>query len=514
MSEQTLKKFIPIHKRRWFFPATILVIVYAICSIFFLPTVTNAFTQLTMSPASYYQKVEKTNLDQQIDKFSKNYGEYLKAYQNQIKNGAGSNMNLSAKIDSSIATQAGLKGLESIQLSMNSMVKDLKSKSVLTILCNKKELTNFSFLTDMNAQEGYYLIPDLNKAYLKMTYANLYKDEPNLNPTNFYRLLEKKVLSEKLLHSLSTKYLHLVVDQLDEVTETKADKVTADGITQSYTKLTVSVNEKQSLEISKTILTKAQSDKDLENLFIKLGLFTKSEYQDVIKSELKQINTELKNIANTKNNQQNNFIMHVWVNHKGNIIGREFVADSTKIGYQKVVEGTKMGVNAWISENSIDTVRINGTLTLKTAGISGDIHINSKLTDVEPFQITLSMKNAKYKYKDGYSSINGDFTFSSKNNSAIKVLVKTSGTGKKQTISADIMQGTVSLATIQLDSAVIPYQKFNMPSKSAKVYHLETEMDSYLESSDLTGFLKKINEKIEIDGINQILDSMIVSSTY
>lgn len=507
----------PKKKKKWYIPVALLIIAVAVVFAFFYPTLANAFAKLTLSPAEYYQKIESSNQDKQIDKLSKSYGEYLDSYEKYMKDGIGTKANITANIDSSIVSQFGLAGLESVSISTDSMIKDYKTKSDLGLLLNGENIANISMLMDMGKQEAFYLIPGLNEAYLKMSYSDLYEGElASANPMNLYRILDEQTLSEKQLNQLLKKYINLVIKELDQVTETKNDKVTADGITQSYTKLSVKIDDKKAFEISKSVLTKASSDKELEDLLIKMNLLTSEEYHSKIKSGLEEIEYNLKNISTTEDN--NTVIMSIWIDNKGNIMGRELVSEATdapfQMGYQKAIDGTKMGIRVWASQDKKEFLSATGTVSLKASGISGDIHMNLNQEGTSPLQLTVNIKDANYKYKDGYTSINGDFTFTSENDPAIKVNVKATGKDKQQSMVVDVIQGTVTMVSVTLDSSVTAYTSIEMPVSSAKTYDMITEIDQYIESSDLTGYLEGINEKIKIEPINALLNNYIQYSAY
>lgn len=507
---------IPKKKKKLYIPVAILILLCAVVSVVFYPTITNAFAKLTMSPAKYYQLIEKSNQDKQIDKVSKSYGEYLDTYDKYVKDGMGSKMSLSATIDPSVATPLGLEGLGSIGITGESMFKDYKTQVDLGFVCNEINLTNMSMFMDVAKSEGYYLIPALNKAYLRIPYDQIYDNELGAyNPMDVYSFLDEKILSEEKFNSLSKKYLHLIISQLDKVTLTDKDSVTADGITQSYSKLSVDIDEKKALEINKSILTTASSDKELEEIVVNSKLLTSKEYQDGIASALEDITSQLEALTTQDNSVV--VVMSIWVDNIGNIMGREFSVDgepSFKMGYQKAIDGTKMGVKAWISEDNIDILTATGTLALKTSGVSGKINMNINQENAQPFNLTLNMENVTYKYKDGFTLLNGDFTFTSESNSAIKVVVNATSKDKHQSIVADIIQGTTTLSSITLDSSIIAYTDIKMPTDSDISYDLITEMDQYMATSDVKGFLESINEKIEIEYINQMIDNLILYSTY
>lgn len=499
------------NKMKWIKPTAWIVLIALVFTIF-SPTSVNNVSKAALSPLKYYQKVEKANVNKQIDGLTKGYDSYIKAYQEALKQEAGAELSLKATFDPSFATAMGMEGLTSAKASIISMVKGTKTKSTMDFFANDKQLTSIETYADLNGLY-YYLIPDLSKAFLKVSMDDLYGS--NISSAN----LQKEMLnyfndpiSADVLNKTLKKYSTIVIDNVTNVNMKENESVTVDKVTSKYTRLTLRINERTGLNIASKILNSAKTDTTLRDTLIDLGICTKNEYNAAISDGIKDVASDLK--ALKKSNGSNIITMSIWVDKNNNITGRSIIVNADdeylKLGYKTAKKGTTVGFDAWIGEKDYNYLRGTGSFTAKLTGATGNIKISmQEYSDASSDVINIDFKNVKYTLKDNTGFINGEFDITSKLFDGLNIKMKCTGDSSKQDFMFDVMQSGKSLINITATTKEIPYKDFNFPTSTDKTYDMITQMDSYLRDADMKGFLQKIKDRSDVKAIDDYIDSLL-----
>lgn len=500
-------------KRRARLGGAFVLILVVLALVGITPMVANVLAQTTLSPLEYYKSIEKANSDKQIDALSKGYGEYLANINKINKNGMGTEVSIKATLDSSITAPMDLKGLNSIKANIVSMQSDKKSKSTASLFINDVKFTSMDLFTDTKKELAYILIPELSKAYLKLSTKTDYNELLGLpelfSSQDLTTLLYDNPLSEKQLNQLLKKYADIIIAEVNNIEESKQDKLMAGDVTINATKITVKLDEKTAQAIAEEVLTTAKNDKELLDLCVKLKICTKKQYIENLQKAL----DDLKKSKTTITSEEE-IIMIVWIDSKGSIIGREFSTvsglEKTSMGYKTVKDGSKVGVEAWFVEDKIQAVKMVGNFSTGTKGLTGVMNITSadKVAKTsESFSVKL--ENVKYTANKSNPFINGNITITGKSLSGMSIVANCIGDTKSQNINMKFVQDKVNLITLAIDAKTKTYKEFSLPSKNAKLYDAEKQMDKYLKGADLNKYLKTINKKIKVKGINNLINELM-----
>ncbi len=474
----------------------------------------------TMSPSEYYQAVEKFNLNKQIDTISSFYGRYLDNYKESSK-GVGAEVNIKAEFDPSIAKLIDLEGLKSLKASIVSMQTDKKSQSVISLFTNDKQFTSLEVFADTEKELIYLLIPELSKAYLKIStnpdYADLSETAEPFTAKEITELLNNNPLTEELLNQLLKKYSDIVIGEINDVSIAN-DNITVSGVNADETRMTVKLEEETLLSIAKKVLTAAKTDKDLQNLSVKFKICKESEYVPAITEALNQISNEKAKLSKS-NLEKKTLIMKVWADKEGNVTGRDFTYDlnsnNSLIGYKTAKNGSDIGIEAWYAPDKEDSLKIAGKVNTKDTGISGNVNIIYNESDILTLQTyNVKLENFAYTIDDLSSYINGRLTVTGGNLSGVSIVADFAGDSKQQTVGLDFIQEANKLVSVTIDSKVLAYKDFELPSQSAKIYDIETQIEDYISSADFEKYLQGINKKIDVKGINAIIDQMLYGYSY
>lgn len=503
--------------QKWIYPAigVSFIVVTAILFYFLSPTAINTLARVTMSPSNYYQKIETANLETQIDKLSIVYGNYIDAYKKTMDHGTSSKTTISATLDSSITTNLGLRGLNTIKSSINSSVIGLSSKSTMVISSNEKDITSLDYYLDMESENFYIQIPDLSESYVKASFAVPTNGiKVPLSTKDIYGFLNKNPLSEKLLNNILKKYTQIAIDELNNVTIDKKEMITADKISTKYTKISVNIDKKTALSIAEKIFNTAKMDAELRDLFIQSNLCTKEEYEAFIQDNLDDIEDE-----KTSVNEEDLIIMTVLVDNKGDITGRDFTIKRDEktdtFGYKTTRNGTDLGVEAWLSIDGTEVFNTKGTLKLSIQGASGDVILSYTDPNYQiPEVLTITLKDAKNVYEDNMLYLNGTYTITSETLSALNAIISFNGKEKQQDMTVDLIQGGVNLTTVSMTLEQVPFTAFELPKETDQVYDANTQINEYLSTADIKKYLTNINGKIDIEKINTLIDNVLNSYNY
>ncbi|MGB8455448.1 MAG: hypothetical protein WCD89_24340 [Anaerocolumna sp.] len=469
-----------------------------------------AFAETTDNPAEYYQTIEKTNIEKQIDALTKFYGMYLDNYKKSAK-GLGAQVDLKAEFDSSIAASMGLNDLKSLKATIISMQTDKKTNSLIHLFTNDKEFTSFSVLVDIEKELEYILVPELSKAYLKLSlnpdYSGLGRSAMPITAKELAELLNNNPLTEDLLNKLLKKYAAIAVGEISDVS-VAYESVIAGSISTEQTQLTAKLDEKTLLTIAEKVLTAAESDKDLSDLFVKFKMGTEADYNKLIQETLKQI------VNIPMAGPEETLYMNVWVDTDGNITGRDFSdsadSDSSILGYKTAKIGSDVGFTAWFNPDKEESLKLTGNLETENDMTNGEVTLSYTDSDIQTREeFNVKLEDVKYTFNGSNSYVNGKFLISGDSLPGMKIDVNCTGDSELQTMKLDFVQDGTQLVSVTMDTKRLPYEDFELPSKTEKVYDIQTQLEEYLSSANLVNYLKGINSKIDIKGINAILEQII-----
>lgn len=504
---------------KWLFPviiaAALVVVVVGIATVFLSPTISNAIAVATMKPNAYYQKVETENLTAQINSLSKNYGITNELTKKMLKDGYGQDINLTAKIDPSLTGMLNMPDLKTIGLKYKMMSKEFKNRMTASLNVNDGEPIDLEYFIDFNDGMMHYRIPTLNKAYLSMSLNDMDSVVTDLNSSLPYQSLKdmqtfivNNPLTDELINSTLKKYTQIITNNLNSVTLKKNVSVDKKGNTSKYTEISVELTNEELYTIAEEMLTAAIEDKSISDLCVKTGAITAEEYTEGLKTVLSDLQTNKENFLAL----ENNLIMTVWVDNKGQVMGREFSIDIDGIprafGYRTTKNKSDVSFELWLKMASIEVISIKSDGKQTGATYDGDMSITFNDPSTSTSNVTnIAIKDLDFSnYMDGGSK--GKFSIT---NSALGIFaldVAFSGDKERQKITFDFVQGTTNLVSLNMAYVLQKFEDFTAPDTSES-YDVNTEMDAYINSSDLEGFIKEINEKIDLKIVHDNLSSLI-----
>lgn len=451
-------------------------------------------------PADYFHKVEADSQQETIDALTTLYGISVQQEKDLYEKGTDIMVSLKATIHESLVKELDLEGLKNFEWKSDGSIKGKSGKINSRIYINEKQLINLITMTDNEKGTEYISIPELSKAYLKIT-GLVTSSEPNL----MY-----KYLTKDMLNGLLKRYAKIITEGLNTVSLEENVEISAGGLNGKFNELTVTISPRELADIFKNLIREALKDDILMQLCVDAKICTEKEYIAALNEEMK-IWEELK-VEKLRPDKLPK--LRIWVDGFGKIAGREFSIPSAyednEIGYMSVADGSNRGFELWSSDSGYDArIKINGVLSGGNV-FSGDAEIKSENSyyDEKGTTTKINIKNAAFNnLKEGY--LDGEFTVSNDVEKDMKTVIRCFGSPMQQNIKVDVIEKDVVLAAVIIDMKRGLYTDFNFPGNGDQVFDVDTEMEEYLDTADIEGFLNGIKERIDLPLIHEVIDEFL-----
>lgn len=465
----------------------------------------NTLAMMTKSSSEYYTYIEKKNLDKQIDTFTNYYGKSLGYY----KKGISTENNFTFNISPEFASIIGLTEIKPISAKFESSTKNGSSNFNGALSYNNKNLASLEMLFDMNTSDYYFKVPELSSAYLLMSMKEI-MDESAADTgfdtgfdykeymKNVSALMNGDLLSEEVLNAILKKYSSDVYSNVKTVEVKKNVELNASNVKSSYNKLTVTMTDKDMHDIAIAILEDAKSDKDLVKILVALQVVKEDEYNKAIDTAINDLKT---NESTLTNKPLVNMILYV--DNNGNIVSREFVIaddNNTSFGYATTKNGAKMGFDVWAKENDVNILQVTADGTVNGDGFTGKSVIalnnfNESYGETTTASFNVALKNVKLVG----NKLDGKFTLSSDSLLGMEFVADFKAADKQQDLNLKLMGGGIETMTLQLTSKEVPFKEVQKPSSSEQVFDMVNDMESYMGTANLDGFLTNIQNVLGED---------------
>lgn len=488
----------------------------AVASYVFIPSVANAFALATMSAKDYYIKVESNNIKAASDIISDGYGQILDAYNtNEGKKAAAANFNLKLSADPSFTNQFNITNLAPIELKSTISIKDLKEKLNLSLLYNNTPLLSantFMDLSQENYGDTYLQVPELSDGNLFMKLNELAQSDSaaenklSVTPNEVLEKLKDFPLTEKLLNQLINRYFTTMIKEVNTVSLTKKEKLTANGMSGNYTKIVVTLNAADAMNMAKAALAVAKDDSDLIKLCTDLELCSKEEFSSAIELATLGLSAYSSSIRST-----DTLDMILWVDPNGIVMGREIISNingaNCQLGYKSVHSKGSFGYEINVSQNNASVFSLKGSCNKKGKTKQGSMDI-SCTAGAETFTGTVSFDNMQIHNKEkGYFS--GNITLTSDALAGGKLQIVATGSKTSQKVTLDYLQDEAKTITLESTMEEIKCEDFAYPP-SGTIYDItnQEDMNTFLSTLKLEDFKTKLLSALGSD-LTDALSSLI-----
>jgi len=521
-------------------PKTALFIVAAIALVLIVilanfKKVTNSVNKLVSSPEKYYASVEKSQIKELAGSFADSYDN------NVLENIDFNNYSIDYGIEVELSEEARelLEGALNVDdtEAFKKMAADffislkgdvLSAEASATF--GKDKLISANAVADMEKGEAYAQIPELSSKYIGVSldeYAEDFTEQFSVMMEQNEALVAA-LPKAKTVEKLIKRYLTIAVENVDSVKEDKGTIKVGD-IEQKCTTIRVRIKEEDAYNIAKAILEEAKDDKDLHNVIAEFAVVAAEleeeeidadEVIDMFVEEIESALDELEEIEEFDSEEE--IVMNLWVDNKGEIIGREIeVNDETIFSYKMAQKGNKFEYKAvLVADPDYDEeIIFEGSGKKNSSTLNGEFALKMKMD--EKTSKFLEVKVEDYKIKkanEGY--IDGSFTFSISDeflreanagmaaaiisDYELKFDVKS---GKKDAmIAVSILDNEEMFAKLTVDAKIGSGKSAKLP-KGILVEDEEDIME-WAETIDTKKFLKKIEKSdLPVEIVESIEDA-------
>ncbi len=413
------------------FPKGALIAIGAIALVLILilanfKTVANSVNKLVSSEEKYYASVEKDEIKELASSAADIYENSILEYSDYNNLSADYNVEveLSEQAAEMVAAAIGSDdGKPFTKMAVDffmSFKGDVISAEVAASL-GKTQLISADGVADLKKGQAFGRIDELTSKYIGISFEEYAEmiSEGIKQGDEFIELLPDK----KTVESLVKRYMTVVVENLDSVTE-KKDTISVGDIEQKCTAIRVRIKQKDFNKVAVAVLEEAKEDKELIGLITDFAVAAAKmegeeevdakEIEEMIKAEIETA-LESAESAEVDPEDDEEMIMTVWVNGKGEVIGRKIDINEEPLFVYKMPEkGGKFALKASIIDGD-DEVIFDGEGKKNSSSLSGEFALKMKEDGgkaVKFIEVDVDKLDTK-KMKEGY--LNGTFTLSLSN---------------------------------------------------------------------------------------------------
>lgn len=414
------------------FPKGALIAIGAIALVLILiianfKSVANSVNKLVSSEEKYYASVEKDGIKElassAADIYENSFLEYYSDY-NDTSVDLGVEIELGEDAAEMLAAAVGSddeKAFAKMAFDLFMSYKGDVLSAEASATLGKTELISADGVLDLKKGQAFGRIEELSSKYIGVSFED-YADmisEGIKQGDEFIKLLPKK----KTVESLVNRYMTIVIENLDNVSE-KKDTISVGDIEQKCTAIRVRIKEKDINKIAIAVLEEAKDDKELIGLISDFATAGAAAYgeeidaediEDEFKESIEAALDEMKEAEDSEDDEdsedEEELIMIVYVNGKGEVIGRELkINDETVLIYEMPEKGSKFALKAAIIDGE-DEVIFEGEGKKSSSSLSGEFALKMKEDGekaVKFIEVDVDKFDTK-KIKEGF--LNGTFTF-------------------------------------------------------------------------------------------------------
>lgn len=470
-------------------------------------TLSNTFAKMTKSPAEYYSYIEKNEIKDAVDQIA--------AYpdlQNSKPQAAHVTTDLSFNRDSidsllqstgmslsDLESMLGVK-LENVGFDATVATNGDISNEIIGLRLNKTNIISAEMFMDSTAKDIFLRVPELSKAYLSISS----KDAPSSVDISGLKNLNSEKIAD-----LMTRYSNIIIDDIKDVQIENNATLSVDTLTTECTRLTVTISSEDFAAMVKDVLEEAKNDQTIIDLLPMLNI-SEDDYKNSIDDAIDN--------ANADNYTDTNLVMKVYVNSKGEVIGREFSDEETDggLGYTVLSSGDKTEYRLYVNDDSGNEVfNIEGNHVKNQDGAyTGDarVDVSTNNDTISNVRVDISYEDLRTEKKNGHSYQYGTVTISSMDLMGMQVTMDYSVEDTVQKCKVDVQMGAVSVVSADIAVDYPDNYDVTMPDNNAEVYDIN-DISSYEATMDLQGYITKLADQLGIDS-QTIMDFINSLSGY
>lgn len=511
------------------------VAVVALVTAFSFSRLTNLFARSFMKPDSYYQYVEKKNSKTMAENISAIYGnDFLESV---IVTGGKGRMSMYVDIDNKarelLKEQTGMdfSWLKKAEFVLEGNVKDEKTALTLELVLNGQSIASVDVIEDSENGDIFGRIPFISDEYFSASLSDIYGNELGAAYDDLFENSEKikeALPDSKTLEKILTRYIEIALESVNEA-DKGSSELSASGVSATYNTIEINIDDEICQNVVKNICKEIVKDKDIKKIINNIEKATEQDLYDDFIDSINELEDDADNIKLSEDIK-----MILWVNGKGEVVGREITIGNSRfkyampesgkdfgfeLSYKQKVDGKKFTDIMSVSGSGTRSgSKINGTFVLKTT--------QNSYVDYEAESETLKVMNVKVKDYDTEKAkegnINGTFTFKLERDyvdllnlpDEIKPLL--TGAAIQIKIASSANKSDIKLSfSIDGDNYISLGIAYSEESKSDAIPSVSDAVDiqELMQNINWVDIIEKLRDNLEKAGVpSEVIDSLMIYS--
>lgn len=354
------------------------------------------------SPEKYYQYVEKKNAQELAAAVGDFYQLYVLDQKDMFNTTANSKVSLTlGKGGKDLLELAGLAGVDLSWIESASFASDVTVKGdqlgmSFSAAVNKSNILSLVMAMDIDAGEIYLQIPELTDTYIGIDLRDAVGSSYAKNLANGWEDFQEKYTeiltslpSQAKLEKLLNKYMKIALSCVEDV-DKKSKSLKVEGVEQKCTVLEVTIDARTAADIVDAILEEAEDDGTLEDFIFDIADAFEADGDDIYDEFLDGLEYIYQGLKNVRGGDE--IVLTVYVNGKGEVVGRELEAGNVTIAMLMPEKGRKFGYEFSITEGR-QSFSLTGSGKRSGDKIDGDFRL--RYSGVSLLDITTDNLNLK-----------------------------------------------------------------------------------------------------------------------
>lgn len=469
-------------------------------TVFSVSTLRNGLYLTILSPKSYYIATEVKNVKKMAENIGDVYERRVKKLNSQKKGTKKNKTEIKFDMNKELTGSLGKDEIFPVEFLVDGRNDFEKNRKQMDMECKlgEEKFIGVNMLMDLGKEEFYLQIPQLSSSYLHTSQKEATKQDGNTqqNMKKYQNVVTNYLnapTTKKFISNLVTRYGKLIFETPEEVSIEKKAEYSVNNVKKNMTKVTISVTASDVKAWCGKIVEMARKDKELKKEMIRLGICKEDEYSKLIDKMERFF----------KENEEKDFgklVMDVWVDSRGNIVGREIFTldgDKKESGFyyftDKQDETDYLEISIYNVEDN-EAFIIKGSGKEEESGYKGEAVLDSKEGSSTQTRAKLSFDNIKAIDKKN-SAYNGNFTLEFDSFSGGKLQITLTGEEEKQNIKMEASVNGEKLGFVEMNQSVEECEAIAYPPKGTIFDMQKTEdMEKYMAEMD-EAELSKLQER-------------------
>ena len=352
------------------------------------PVTSNTIMSTVLKPNKYYQMIEGKNIGKIMSSSGEDIGNKISTLKDKANEAIATNTTITlseglTSFTSVLGPYASLiNSIKTVSVKSDVITQDKKSSCILELVLNDKTIVDVNLVLDQENKSMYVQCPSLLKRWIKIPVTNLDND---------FDFSKGKQITPEDIKTIMNTYLPILITNFDNVKLNKGKNITVDNSKIDVSEIIITISKENEEKITNKLLNQLKKDDLVFSYLQSYGIFkTKDEYKKAIKSiktnmekAIKQNKELLENASDDEKTKiekvlkemQEPKVMTVFVDKKGEIIGRNFESCDSTLSYLYYDSGD---VSKFTFKVSADELKINanGNVVDKNKTYSGNATID------------------------------------------------------------------------------------------------------------------------------------------